>query len=78
MKVKQTEQKEIGRIKLTDTQDLVASLVNDEKLDLRVFVKSDSYTGATKRGLRFYLHDGNSTESKKLIHKQDKAYQEVA
>lgn len=34
MKAKQTEQKEIGRIKLTDTRDLVASLVNDEKLGL--------------------------------------------
>ena len=41
-KVKQTEQKEIGRIKLTDTQDLVASLVDGEKPNLRVFVKTDS------------------------------------
>ncbi len=59
MKVKQTEQKEIGRIKLSETQDLVASIVDDEKLDLRIFVKSDSYTGATKRGVRFYLFDNS-------------------
>ena len=78
MRVKQTNQKEIGRIKLTDTQDLIASLVNGEKLDLRVFVKSDSYTGATKRGFRFYLHDDNWTEFKKLIEKVDKAYKEIA
>ena len=40
-KVKQTEQKEIGRIKLTDTREVVASLVDSEKLDLRVWVDSD-------------------------------------
>ena len=78
MRIKQTEQKEIGRIKLSDTQDLVASLVDNEKLDLRVFVKSDNYTGATKRGFRFYLHDDNWTEFKKLIDKVDKAYKEIA
>lgn len=77
MKVKQTEQKEIGRIKLSDAQDLVASLVDNEKLDLRIFVKSDSYTGATKRGFRFYLFDNNWTEFKKLIDKIDKAYSEI-
>ena len=54
---KQTEQKEIGRVKLNDTQDLVASIVDNEKLDLRVFVKTDSYTGTTKRWVRFYLFD---------------------
>ena len=77
MKVKQTEQKEIGRVKLSDTQDIVASLVDGEKLDLRVFVKSDSYTGATKRGFRFYLHDDNRTEFKELIDKIDKACSEI-
>ncbi len=76
-KTNQTEQKEIGRIKLSDAQDLVASLVDNEKLDLRIFVKSDSYTGATKRGFRFYLFDNNWTEFKKLIDKIDKAYNEI-
>ncbi len=42
----QTERKEIGRIKLSETQELVASLIDNEKLDLRIFVKSDGYTGA--------------------------------
>ncbi len=31
-KTKQTEQKEIGRVKLSDTQELVASIVDNEKL----------------------------------------------
>ncbi len=76
-KMKQDEQKEIGRIKLSDSQDLVASLVDNEKLDLRIFVKSDRYTGATKRGSRFYLFDNNWTEFKKLIDKVDKTYREL-
>ncbi|GAH76940.1 unnamed protein product, partial [marine sediment metagenome] len=63
-KTKQTEQKEIGRVKLSDTQELVASIVDNEKVDLRIFVKTDSYTGATKRGVRFYLFDNNWTEFK--------------
>ncbi len=74
---KQTEQKEIGRIKLSDTQDLVASLVDNEKLDLRIFIKTDNYTGATKRGFRFYLLDNNWIEFKKLIDKIDQAYNEI-
>ncbi len=76
-KTNQTEQKEIGRIKLSDNQDLVASLVDNEKLDLRIFVKSDSYTEATKRGFRFYLFDNNWIEFKKLIDEIDKAYNEM-
>ena len=64
--------------KLNDTQDLVASLVDDEKLDPRVFVESDSYTGATERRLRFYLHDEDWKESKKLIDKVNKVYEEIA
>ncbi len=69
--------KKLGRIKLSDTQDLVASLVDNEKLDLRIFIKTDSYTGATKRGIRFYLFDNNWIEFKKLIDKIDKAYEEI-
>ena len=76
-KMKQTEQKEIGRIKLSDAQDLVASLVDNEKLDLRIFIKTDNYTGATKKGFRFYLFDDNWVEFKKLINKVDKAYDEI-
>lgn len=77
MKQKQSEQKEIDRIKLSDSQDLVATLIDNEKLDLRVFVKTDSYTGATKRGVRFYLFDDIWPEFKRLIYKIDKAYEEL-
>ena len=76
-KTKQTEQEEIGRIKLSDNQDLVASLVDNEKLDLRIFVKTDNYTGATKKGFRFYLFDNNWIEFKGLIEKADKIYNEI-
>ena len=76
-KTNQTEQEEIGRIKLSDAQDLVASLIDKEKLDLRIFIKSDSYTGATKKGFRFYLFDNNWIEFKKLINEIDKAYNEM-
>ena len=71
------DQREIGRVKLSDDQDLVASLVDNEKLDLRIWIKTDSYTGPTKRGLRFYVFDGNWEEFKKLIEKADKVYQEI-
>ena len=77
-KTNQTEQEEIGRIKLSDNQDLVASLIDNEKLDIRIFIKTDSYTGATKRGFRFYLFDNNWIEFKKLIDKIDKAYDEIS
>ena len=77
-KVKQTNQKEIGRIKLSDTQDLVVSLVNDERVDIRVWMKGKDYEGPTKRGIRFYLFDDNWTEFKKLMEKVDREYQELA
>ena len=48
--MKQPNQKEIGRIKLSDAQELIATLIDDEKLDLRIFVKSNSYAGATRGG----------------------------
>lgn len=76
-KINQTEQKEIGRIKLSDSQDLVASLIDNEKLDIRIFVKTDNYTGATKKGFRFYLFDNNWIEFKNLIDKIEKAYNEI-
>lgn len=38
----QTEQKEIGRIKLSDNQDLVASVVNDKKFKLSIAGKADN------------------------------------
>ena len=77
-KLKQTGQQEIGRIKLSNTRELVASIVDGEKLDLRIWVDSNNYKGWTKQGLRFYLFDDNWPESKKLIDKVDKVYEEIA
>ncbi len=77
-KVKQTEQKEIGRIKLSDTRELVASIVDGEKVDLRIWVDSSNYKGWTKQGLRFYLFDGNWTEFKELMEKVNKEYENLA
>lgn len=76
-KTKSTEQKEIGRIPISDNSDLVASLVEKEKLDLRIFMNTEKYQGPTKRGVRFYLFDENWPEFKKLIDKIDKAYEEL-
>ena len=70
-------QKEIGTIKLSDSQGLVGSLINSEKVDLRAFIKTDSHTGATKRGFIFYHFDNNWIKFKKLIDKIDKAYNEM-
>ena len=77
-KVKPTEQKEIGRIKLSDTRELVASIVDSEKLDLRIWVDSSNYKGWTKQGLRFYLFDGIYEEFKALMGKVNKEYENLA
>lgn len=66
------KQKEIARVKLNDTSDLVASIISDEKLDLWVFINTGSYKGPTKRGVRFYLWDGIWDQFKELIEKVDK------
>ena len=71
------KQKEVARVRLNDTSDLVATIVADEKLDLRVFLHTDSYTGPTKRGVRFYLWDGIWSEFMKLIEKVDKDVKEL-
>ena len=71
------DQKELARIKLGNNQELVATIVGNEKLDLRVFVNSDRYSGPTKRGLRFYLFDGIWEEFKKLVEKVDKEVKDL-
>jgi len=71
------KQKEVARVKLNDSSDLVATIVSDEKLDLRVFLHTDNYTGPTKRGVRFYLFDGIWSEFKKLIVKVDQEVKEL-
>jgi len=42
-------QKEIGT-KLSDTQGLVVSLIDNEKLSLRIWTNTDKYKRLTKRG----------------------------
>ena len=68
----------MGRIKLSDTRDLIASRVDNEKLDLQVWVESDTYKGWTRQGFRLYLFDKIWTNFKRLIDKVDKTYQEIA
>ena len=68
----------MGKIRLFDKQDLVTHIIDNERLDFRIFVKSDSYRGTTKRGFRFCLFDDNWAEFKRLIDKIDKAYQDIA
>jgi len=77
-KKKAQEQKEISRIKLSDSSELVATIVDNEKLDLRVFVNADSYQGPTKRGVRFYLFDGIWEEFKKLVEKVNREYEKLS
>lgn len=66
-----TERTEIATIKLSGNEQLVASLVDDEKLELKMFFKTKSYTGPG-RGFRFYLFDENWSKFKELIEKIDK------
>ena len=71
-------QKEIGKIKLTENQELVATLIDNEKLDLRIWIDTEKYKGSTKRGLRFYLFDGNWKEFMNLVQKINKIYEELS
>jgi len=73
----QVKQKEIGRIPLREGENLVANLVDNEKLDFRVWMDTERYKGPTKRGLRFYLFDGNWEEFMKLVQKVNKVYEEL-
>ena len=64
--------KEIGKIRLKEEQQLIINLIDDEKLDIRVWLNSEKYSGPTKRGVQFYLFDGIWDEFKKLILAVDK------
>ena len=75
--IKQNNQKEIGRIELSDFQELVLSVVGNEKLDIRIWVKTDKYKGPTRKGVRFYWFDGNWEEFKNLVNKAEKVYKEI-
>lgn len=72
------EQTEVGKIKLSDNQKLVDSLVDSEKLDLWVFVKTDSYmganTGATKRSFRFCFFDDSWDKRLRAVGEIDEIY----
>jgi menaquinone-dependent protoporphyrinogen IX oxidase len=51
-----SDQKEIARIELNDTDRLVISTSQyrgKEYVDIRKFVESENYTGPTKQGVRF-------------------------
>ena len=74
----QRDQKEIGRIPLREGENLVVNLVDNEKLDFRIWMDTERYKGPTKRGVRFYLFDGNWDEFKKLIKTVDKEVEKVA
>ena len=65
-------------MRLSDTEDLVTPVIDNEKRDLRVSVKIDSYTGARKKSLRFHLSDDNWLGFEKIIDKIDKEYPEIA
>lgn len=71
------KQKKVARVRLNDHSDLVATIVDNQKFDLRVFINTDPYQDPTKRGLRFYLFDGIWDEFKKLVEKVDHEYQKL-
>jgi len=51
MKAKQTEQKKIGRIKLSDTQELIAFAVNNKKRHFSIVDKGCNELKETERCL---------------------------
>ena len=57
-KQRRPERKEIGRVTLSEGEDLILTLVDSEKLDIRIWMDTERYKGPTKRGVRFYLYDG--------------------
>ena len=74
----QKNQKEVCRVKISDSQDLVATIVDNEKLDLRIWIDTEEYKGPTKRGLRFYLFDGIWDEFRKLVEKVNREYEKLS
>lgn len=69
---------EIGRFSINETRKIVFSIVDDEKLDIRVWVDSENYTGWTKQGIRFALFESESVhwnKLKELVDKISKIYE---
>jgi len=79
-KMQKTKQKvkEIGRISLKENQDLIINLIDDEKLDIRVYVNTERYSGPTKRGVRFYIYDGIWKKFFEVMEKMNRIYEEIA
>lgn len=77
-KKKAQEDKQISKVKLNDSSELVATIMGGEKLDLRIWIDTEDYKGPTKRGLRFYLFDGIWEEFKKLVEKVDREYEKLS
>ena len=75
---KEQKSTDIGSIELSDTSELKVKIVNDEYIDLRIWMKTENYTGPTKRGIRFYLFDSNFEEFCYLIEKAKKVYEDLA
>jgi len=66
-----------GAIEVFDTKELVPSLVDNDRVDIRVWLKGDDYEGPTRKRVRFYLFDRVWKEFKKLMSKVDREYQEI-
>lgn len=77
-KKKAQEDKQISRVKLNDSSELVATIMGGEKLGLRVWIDTEDYKGRTKRELRFYFFDGIWDEFKKLVEKVDREYEKLS
>jgi len=75
---KDFEEEDIGSIKVSDSMTLKVRIVNDEYLDIRMWVESEKYTGPTKKGIRLYLFDANWEQFIELMEKVDKKYEELA
>ena len=67
---------EIGHFSITDSRELVFSIIDDEKLDIRVRVNSENYKGWTKQGIRFSLFESKNWEKfKAVVDKVSKIYE---
>lgn len=68
---------EVGRINLKEGTDLRVGIVNDEELDLRIWMDTEKYQGPTKRGVRFNLFDDTWIQFKELMKKVDTKHKEL-
>jgi len=68
---------DIGSINLTEEASLRVSIVNDEYLNIRIWVESERYTGPTKKGIYFSLSDDTWVQFKELMEKVDKKHEEL-